>query len=66
MNPFSLEVCLGLVDVGSLGHSHTFLGYYIDSHTVTMAWPIAKRQKLQFFLTTLLQDDDANIRDPLL
>jgi hypothetical protein len=43
-------------------HRMHFLGYYIDSCTMTMAWPIAKHQKLQFFLTTLLQDDDANKR----
>jgi hypothetical protein len=29
---------------------------------MTMAWPIAKRQKLQFFLTALLQDNDAKKR----
>jgi hypothetical protein len=43
-------------------HYMHFLGYYIDSGTMTMAWPIAKHQKLQFFLTTLLQDNDANKR----
>jgi hypothetical protein len=37
-------------------HGLLFLGYYIDTRSMTMSWPVAKRQKLVVFLDILLKD----------
>lgn len=43
-------------------HTLEFLGYHIDTRTMTVSWPLAKRSKLRLFLDMLLGDADTRSR----
>jgi hypothetical protein len=43
-----------------VSHTLLFLGYHIDTRTLLVSWPIAKRLKLRVFLAVILDDHAAN------
>lgn len=45
-----------------VSHSLLFLGYHIDSRTMMVSWPIAKRLKLRAFLDVIFHDHTTSTR----
>jgi hypothetical protein len=45
-----------------VSHTLLFLGYHVDTRSMMVSWPLAKRQKLKVFLAIILDDHDAQRR----
>jgi hypothetical protein len=48
--------------VDSVSHTLIFLGYHVDTRTMVVSWPIAKRHKLVLFIDVILANHAASLR----